>query len=130
MFRGNYKAWNPVPAIQGERLYLEAVHDDWEGFRVWFRHHEPSRQVLIFKFETPIAHFASNESYRIAGFKPEPESDPGNIWTVEQSELVELVRRQSAGTMSADEMTHFVLLSSEDCIDVVAATQPGITYDL
>jgi hypothetical protein len=36
MWQGKYQKWNPIPHLENKRLYVGAVHDDWEGFRIWF----------------------------------------------------------------------------------------------
>ena len=30
MFIGRYIRWNPIPLLEGKRMYCEAVHDDWD----------------------------------------------------------------------------------------------------
>lgn len=119
MWNGTYERWNPIPHLEGKRLYLEAVHDDWEGFRIWLRPEDQTKPMVIVRFQTVEAYFASNEGNRVSPISPVQELDfPHAFWVVENSELLSIVSKQSCGT-EFDGLAHFAFLSCDDCIDVL-----------
>jgi hypothetical protein len=128
MWNGIYKRWSPIPDLDGQRVYLEAVHDDWEGVRIWLRPEDSTKPMGIFRFDIVEAYFASNESNRISKMLPEQELEfPHAFWKVENSELLEVVSKQSCGT-EREGLVHFSFLSCEDCIDVLA-WEPEVKYE-
>lgn len=125
MWRGDYKRWNPVPYLEGKILYVEAVHDDWEGFRIWLSSENTKLGVVsIVKFEIALLYINSNESYRLSG---EPLDFPHTFWQVENSALIEEFNRQSVKIYEAWEIKHFAFLSASDCVDVLSLNFP--TFD-
>jgi hypothetical protein len=128
MWNGIYKRWNPIPALDGQRVYLEAVHDDWEGVRVWLRPEDKTKPMAIFRFDTVEAYFSSNESNRICRISPEQNLElPHAFWRVEDSEFLEVVSKQSCGT-EREGLSHFAFLSCDDCIDVLA-WEPEVKFE-
>jgi hypothetical protein len=126
MFQGRYIRWNPIPKFEGERMYCEAVHDDWEGFRIWLRP-ERSDGMLIVSFRTMLFYANSDEGKRLASV--ENQSDlkfPHVFWKVDNSSLVREFHRQASGTAERLEVTHYAFLSCTDCIDVLATEPPEL----
>ena len=52
MWVGKYNRISPLPEHSGVRFEVEAVHDDWEGFRIWFRPHDATKAMVIAKFDS------------------------------------------------------------------------------
>jgi hypothetical protein len=74
MFQGRYVHWNPIAKFEGKRMYCEAVHDDWEGFRIWLSPEKPLR-MLIVRFEHAIFYANSNEGKRLSAVENDDEMD-------------------------------------------------------
>ena len=121
MWHGLYHRWNPLPQFEGKRLYVEAVHDDWEGVRVWLRAEKSDgKGIIILRFKTVEAYFSSDESNRLRKIKPEQTLNfPHAFWTVEKSQLIEILNDQSCETCLPN-LKHYAILSCTDCIDVLA----------
>jgi len=127
MFQGRYVRWNPIPELEGQRMYCEAVHDDWEGFRIWFSPQKPSR-MLIVRFEHVLFYANSDEGKRLAQVENDAELKfPHVFWKVENSALLAEFHRQSLGTSESLEIIHYAFLSSSDCIDVLAVGEPSFS---
>ena len=126
MWQGKYQKWNPVPHLENKRLYVEAVHDDWEGFRIWFGSESKNLGIVtIVKFESALMYVNSDESYRLSGVQnSEPLKFPHLFWQVENSELLKEFHRQSLGIYGDWEIKHFAFLSASDCIDVLCGVEP------
>ena len=120
MWHGIYRRWNPIPEFEGKRLYIEAVHDDWEGMRVWLKSENSEDGMIVLRFQGVEAYFSSDESNRLRPIEPEQFLNfPHAFWKVENSELFENLNSQSCGT-SPTGVQHFAILACEDCIDILA----------
>jgi hypothetical protein len=125
MFQGRYVRWNPLLKFEGKRMYCEAVHDDWEGFRIWLSSEKPSR-MLIVRFEHAMFYANSDEGKRLSAVENDDEMDfPHVFWKVENSALLAEFHRHSSGTAESLEITHYAFLTSSDCIDVLSVGAPS-----
>lgn len=123
MFQGRYIRWSPLPAFDGQRMSCEALHDDWEGFRLWFK--PAIGSMLIVTFPSVLFHASSEDGARLSTIHDEvPLQLPHLFWQVEQSALVAEFHRQSLNTRTGWNITHYAFLSTNDCIDVLAAEPP------
>lgn len=126
MWIGEYIRWNPVPEYEGKRFEVEAVHDDWDGFRIWFRPYDTTQAMLIAHFEYPLFYSSSDEGDRLDGATNELSLEfPHLFWKVRNSDLVKEFKRQSGGVRAQDPMDHFCFLSCNQCVDVLAAENPS-----
>ena len=124
MWQGNYTKWNPVPHLADKAFYVEAVHDDAEGFRIWFSN-STAGVVTIVKFNNVLLYTNSDEMYRLSEVKnQEPMKFPHLFWQVEDSELIKEFHRQSLEIYKDRPIKHFVFLSGSDCIDVLSESEP------
>jgi hypothetical protein len=128
MWHGRYLKWHPEPTWSDCRVDVDAVHDDWEGFRVWLRHHDATRGVLIVRFDNPLYYASSDESFRIGPIEPaQPKLEfPHVFWRVAESELVTLFHRQSAGAYTSWDVVHYALAACNQVVDVLS-TEPPVT---
>lgn len=126
MWQGIYKRWNPVSYLEGKRLYIEAVLDDSEGFRLRFSSYNTKLGVVaIVKFETVQMYVNSDESYRLAEVQNSSKIDfPHTFWKVENSALLEEFNRQSLDIYKDDGIEHYAFLSCDECIDVLSWAKP------
>lgn len=126
MWNGFYEKWNPIPHLADERLYVEGVHDDWEGFRIWIgSENRKAGLVVVIRFENRLLYTASDEGHRLSAVKnPEPLKFPHLFWKVSDSELVREFHRQSVGITEDRSVTHYAFLGVDDCIDVLSVEDP------
>ncbi|HEV2800836.1 MAG TPA: hypothetical protein VGW12_10085 [Pyrinomonadaceae bacterium] len=109
---------------------MDAVHDDWEGFRIWFSlENKNAGVVAIVKFESVLLYTNSDEGYRLSGIKNiEQLKFPHLFWKVEESELLKEFHRQSEQIYEGWNITHYAFLSASDCVDVLSVNEPAFTY--
>lgn len=129
MWQGTYKKWNPVPKLEGKRLYVDAVHDDWEGFRIWFSlENKNAGVVTIVRFERVLMYVNSDEMYRLSPVKNDGQIKfPHLFWKVEDSDLLKEFHWQSSQIYENDDITYYAFLSASDCIDVLSLKEPTFT---
>ena len=112
MWIGIYSKWNPVPEYEDMQFEIDAVHDDWEGFRIWFRPHDVTKPMLIAKFDSELFYSSSDEGDRLIGAKnSEVLKLPHLFWKVSESELANEFVRQSSGVREIGEFRHYCFMS-------------------
>jgi hypothetical protein len=127
MWIGTYQKWNPNPPSYGKRYEVDAVHDDYEGFRIWFRPHDRPNPFLIAKFENPLFYASSDESNRLTGATNDISDEfPHLFWTVLDSSLTTEFQRQSCGIINESLIVHYCFLSCNQCVDVLSVREPQI----
>ena len=125
MWQGEYIRWNPIPNYEGARLYCEAVHDDWEGFRIWLRPEDKKSGMVIVRFESMLMYVNSDEGNRLSNVTSQEKMVfPHAFWKVEKSSLIKEFHRQSVGINEELKIKHFALLTCDDCIDILSVDEP------
>lgn len=112
-----------MPAFENQRMSCEALHDDWEGFRLWFK--SETGAMLVVAFPSVLFYASSEDGLRLAPVINEaPLQLPHLFWKVEQSALIAEFHRLSLGTREGWSITHYAFLSMNDCIDVLSLEPP------
>lgn len=125
MWVGIYKRLNPLPDFSGVRFDVEAVHDDWEGFRIWFRPHDVTKAMIIAKFDNPLFYSSSYDGDRLDGAKNDMSNVfPHLFWEVTDSSLVKEFKRQSAGIRNEEIIYHYCFMSCNQAVDVLSHSAP------
>jgi hypothetical protein len=128
MWIGTYTKWDPIPEYSGKRFDVEAVHDDWEDFRIWFRPHDITRPMLIAKFEYQLFYSSSDEGDRLAGANNDISNEfPHLFWKVSDSNLITEFKRQTSGVRDDNDIQHFCFMSCNQCVDVLSLEKPIFT---
>lgn len=129
MHQGTYTRWSPIPDLDGMRMYCEAVHDDWEGFRLWLMPDDRRGDMLVVSFDTVLSYASTPEWFRLGVIANVDElTFPHVFWTVGSSALVSAFRRDACGTVDDLPITHYAFLTSNDCIDVLASAPPRFIH--
>ena len=125
-----FELWKPLPDIPGD-LYVEAVLDDWEGFRILLRPHDPKKGMLRIEFEHTYAYRNMNESYRLTTWAnwpgPAPAGNPGLLLVRNSSWLSEF-HSESQNVYHDEKIVHYAIFSPEDCVEVLSASEPRVEW--
>jgi hypothetical protein len=123
VLQDHYIRWNPIQAFDRKRMYCEALHDDWEGFRIWFK--PESGPMLLVAFPSVLFYARSEDGSRLSSMANEvPLQLPQLFWKVEQLSLDAEYHRQSLGTRVSWGITHYAFRSVNDRIDVLPPELP------
>ena len=123
-----FEPWSPIENLPFV-AYLEALRDDYEGFRILLRGKEAHAPVFRIAFESVVAYRNVNESFRLATW-----AAIGNMGklptflTVENSRWIEWLVAEAGGVLRADALTHYAIYSPEDCIDIVSEFPPEVEW--
>jgi hypothetical protein len=120
-----YEVWRPSPTCS-RTVSVEALIDDWEGFRLLLRDHDTKRVVRM-RFNGHVFYMNRDEG-DLAGVSDVGDGlGRGSFYVVANSELVSrfatLSLRQPKG------LTHYAIVTGTDCVDVLA-TEPPLVDEL
>lgn len=120
-----FKKWTPIESLP-KTLYLEAVHDDWEGFRLLLKHDE-ARRILRITFNPPLSYRNTDEGDLLKSIN---EQDLGgwSLYVVSSSDYLAWFSDQSCGIHEPDDVVHYAIYTPNDCVDVLSAHSPTVEW--
>lgn len=108
----------------GIELYLSEVKDNKNGLVFLFS--DPSSKFHIeVKFDSHLMYRVSDESYRLK--RTSELSEFSFVMQTEESSFIDWFHDQSLNIYLKDRIYHFLILSSDDVIDVLSYEEPSIT---
>jgi hypothetical protein len=125
-----FEIWD-VGLPRAGQISIDALIDDWEGFRVLMRDHLTNGVVRV-AFDTHLAYQCRDESDFIGEAQRSEGFGRGgvfsSIYRVKNSEFIARYLKDSLRGYSKNELTHFSIVTGDQCIDVIALTEPRIEY--
>jgi hypothetical protein len=116
--------WEPVDGIENE-MWVEALHDDYEGFRILLKGSAQSSGILRITFAQYYGYRNVDESYRDKLWqKGNFEQRDWSLFNTAASEFIDWVFEESNGLYSKEEMVHYCIKTGADIIEVVANQTP------
>ena len=114
------KPWISIEDLPKD-IYVEAVYDDFEGFRVLLRGTAIDAKMLRISCNDNIYYRNTDESYllKIWGSMPK-DIEPSLIYTIENSTFVEYFHEMSEGCYATWKITNYAIYSTNDCIDILS----------
>jgi hypothetical protein len=121
--------WEPVEGIENE-MWVEALHDDYEGLRILLKGSADSSGILSISFPQYYGYRNVDESYRDKLWrKGDFEPRDWSLFKTNSSEFIEWLFEESGGVYSKEEMLHYVIKTGADVIEVVAKlTAPKVDW--
>ena len=119
-----FRTWKPLDGIP-KRLYLEAMHDDYEGLRFLLRGEDLACPMLRLSFESFVGYRNINESYRLKTWAHLRDmAGQSSLLVVENSEWVKWLVEEAGGVLQVHALIHYAIYTPEDCVDVVTSFPP------
>lgn len=122
-----YTRWSPVGDVPTD-LVCEALHDDHEGIRVLLRTGATPGRMLRIAFEAVVCYRNINESYRLRTWAQHAGEDMGGLFRVNESDWVSWVRAESGGVLEGKQLSHYAILTGEDCIEFISEFPPEVGW--
>ncbi len=119
-----YELWD-VGLSEPLDLTVEALIDDWEGFRVLLRNHKTGRMIRI-AFDTHVAYQNRDETDIAGELSKSDRAKNGHFYYVANSEFIDRFLQDSARPHLAKSLTHFAIITGMDCIDILAQSKPRV----
>lgn len=125
---GNLVLWEPLPDLP-KIDSVDALMDDWEGFRILLRATDLTKPMLRVRFEAAMCYRSMEESYFLNGYGPIPEDWFGKtFFKVEDSSFLSQFHEISSRVYEDWNITHFGIYAPNDCIDVLATSEPSVEW--
>lgn len=120
--RQAFLVWEPIPG-QRPSVSVEAVVDDWEGFRILVRNKQTGG-ILRLAFDGRVAYQCRDESDLDLEASRSDGLRQGCFYTVMNSEFAQRVQADSARKL--DNLRHYAIITDFDCIDVLTLEDPEV----
>jgi len=119
--------WNPING--SSVLFVEAIHDDYEGFRVLLKEDGGESRMLKIKFESALSYKNTDESYMLKTWHNTSKEILGNIfYKIENSEYLSKFHEDSMNIYQDWKIKHFAIYTTQDCIDILSLQDPEIQW--
>lgn len=122
-----HKIWVPNIGIQ-KNLDVEALYDDYEGFRILLRGEDRTQPMLRIKFDAHLAYRNADEGDRWRTISEVAELKQSSLFIVENSSWAQWFCEECSGVRKQSEMIHYAIYATNDCIDVLAADDPIVEW--
>jgi hypothetical protein len=123
--RQAYETWNVAPGLDVADVTIEAVIDDWEGFRVLLRDHNGGR-IFRITFEKHVAYLCRDES-DLVGEVSRSDCVKGRLfYQVRNSEFLQRFAVDSAREYR--DLRHYAIMTGVHCVDVLTQAEPRIEW--
>lgn len=117
-----FEVWRIEPG-KDVQVSVEALIDDWEGFRLLLRDHATDRIVRL-AFETCVAYRNRDESDLDSEAARSEGLGRGCFYRVAESEFLQTFEKESARQFQG--LMHFAIVTDSDCVDVLATHDPRV----
>ncbi|MGE4578331.1 MAG: hypothetical protein AB7F21_02235 [Desulfuromonadales bacterium] len=122
-----YRNWEPIEGIPSE-LYVEALHDDYEFFRVLLKGNKHTDHMLRIFFDAHYAYRNINESFRQSTWCNFNFDTRSSLYIVENSKWLLWFHEESAHVYADEEIKHYAIYTTEDCIDILSKFPPEVAW--
>jgi len=121
--------WRPVEDLP-EQMFVEALYDDYEGFRILLRGEKPDSKMLRVAFEDRLSYRNADETYLSKfWFSTPKETFRSNFFTVENSSYIDYFEEMSEGLHPSNwVIIHYAIYTQRDCIDILSYVPPNIEW--
>jgi hypothetical protein len=107
-----------------DRMYCEAILDDSSGFRFFLRE-EGREGMLQVSFDSELAYRKTDEGDLLLTFQSVPKiGERSHVYESRDSEFLAWFHRESFGIHEKSTIRHYLFLTSNDCIEVIALEPP------
>ncbi len=122
------KPWLPLEDFPSS-MYIEAIHDDYEGFRILLRGESPASKMLRVTFEDYLSYRNTDESYLLKVWHSNKKEVLGKVfYTVANSSYVDFFCEMTGGFYPDLKLTHYAIYTVSDCIDVISTVPPTVGW--
>jgi hypothetical protein len=119
--------WIPLEEIP-EKLFLEGLHDDYEGFRLLLKGSGNSKTLRI-SFEFVLGYRNFNESERLKTLNSIPELGKNwSLFIIKNSAFINWLIDESYNKYSEEELNHFVIATPDDVVEVISLNEPQVEW--
>ena len=125
MGQEQFSKWEPVEHLSNT-MYVQGLHDDYEGFRVLLRGEDAEDPMLRISWDPALSYRSHDESDRTDEVDPK-ELEDWSLYIVNNSEYVDWLEKVSTGTLGTD-VVHYAIATPLDFVEVLSETPPVVEW--
>lgn len=123
-----YEPWEPIDELP-KILYVEGLHDDYEGVRILLKGEAEDAKMLVIKFDPALSYRNTDEGDRHVLAREHPEVRGGGaLFKAEQSGFIDWFNRENQGVRSNLDIVHYLIVTESDIIDVLSVFPPEVQW--
>lgn len=112
------------------KVHYWKLSDSGEGFNISVYALENNDLVVDILFDHALAHRSIDEGDHLKLWENFELSTESFIYTVENSEFLKYFNEESYNIHDTENIKHFFIVTSDDCIDVIASGEPKISTSM
>lgn len=121
-----FERWEPIDGLQA-KMYLDAMHDDREGFRLILKAVDPKLRELRILFDAPLCYRGTQEKYLLRAIYEGNSIYPWPIFIVRNSRYVRWFYTQATSAIDQDGR-HYHIAAMDQIVDVLSERPPIISW--
>jgi len=122
-----FRKWEPLSDLPDE-MYLEGLHDDYEGFRLLLKGASGNRKMLRISFDSSLAYRNINEGDFLKTVEDSEGLTKWCLFTVENSAYEKWFHEQSYNIHASEDIVHYAIYTPNDCVDILSAYPPQVEW--
>jgi hypothetical protein len=120
-----HRKWEPVPDLPAGGSRLVELRDDADGLSIALVYDERPGELLWLVFRSALAHRRSSFEVFIRMWRMEV---PHRLYLADDSRWIEWLHDESDGRYVSAALAHYVITTSRDFIEILAADPPGADW--
>ena len=121
-----FERWEPIDGL-APKMFLDAMYDDREGFRLILKAPDPKLRSLRILFDAPLCYRGTQEAYLLRTIYETNPIYPWPIFIVRNSRYAKWFYAQAADALDTDGH-HYHIAAIDEIIDVLSARPPVLTW--
>ena len=119
-----YEVWDAVEG-RNPTVSIDALIDDWEGFRLLLREHDTERVIRV-AFDRHVGYQCRDETDLDGEASRSEGLMRGCFYIVKDSEFVARITADTPRDYAG--IRHFAIITDTDCVDVLSLSDPTVEY--
>jgi len=117
--------WNPLKLKGSVLMYLEGLHDDYEGFRLVLKGEKEEDKCVKLLFESNLGYRNLDESQRLKTLNENPIlTEKWSFYKTNKSLFLDWFKNESYNVYDSKEITHYIITTPNDIIDIISDEEP------
>lgn len=119
-----------IPNVDSSaNYYIEAIHDDYEGFRILLRSSILESKMLRISFNDKLSYRTTYESFYLKLWSNMNEGIFGKtFYIISNSYYIDYFNDQTLDIYKDWKIQHYAIYTISDCIDILSIQQPIIEW--
>jgi len=121
--------WILIDGIQDQIMFIEAIHDDYEGFRILLQGENKNSNMLRIVFDNKLSYRNTNESYLLKIWHTNRKEILGKVfYIISNSSYIDFFHEMTGNIYNDWNLKHYAIYTITDCLDIISCYPPKIEW--